>query len=152
MDISHLQLREIQAPIVSALIDGFAGEIGRGRAVAIAEQVIRSDAAAAGRRQAAAYGGRSLAVLSRIVREIWAAGDTLTVRFLRETENALFFDVLRCGYAELYDRLGVRSLGCTLSCTRDFHFLEGFNPKITLTRTQTIMEGADFCDFRYEKQ
>lgn len=27
--------------------------------------------------------------------------------------------------------------------------IEGFNPKITLTRTQTIMEGATHCDFRF---
>jgi hypothetical protein len=27
--------------------------------------------------------------------------------------------------------------------------VEGFNPKIKLERTQTIMEGADHCDFRY---
>ena len=25
----------------------------------------------------------------------------------------------------------------------------GFNPAIELTRTQTIMEGAPFCDFRF---
>jgi hypothetical protein len=27
--------------------------------------------------------------------------------------------------------------------------VEGFNPKIKLERTQTIMEGSDHCDFRY---
>jgi hypothetical protein len=32
---------------------------------------------------------------------------------------------------------------------RDFALVEGFNPKINLTRTQTIMEGADYCDFRF---
>ena len=28
-------------------------------------------------------------------------------------------------------------------------FVEGFNPKIKFERTQTIMEGASYCGFRY---
>ncbi len=27
--------------------------------------------------------------------------------------------------------------------------IQGFNPKIILKRTQTIMQGAAYCDFRY---
>ena len=30
--------------------------------------------------------------------------------------------------------------------------IEGFNQDITLTRTQTIMQGAPFCNFRYVAQ
>jgi predicted hydrocarbon binding protein len=29
--------------------------------------------------------------------------------------------------------------------------VEAFNPEIKLTRTQTIMEGADYCDFVFEQ-
>jgi hypothetical protein len=53
-------------------------------------------------------------------------------------------------YAEMYRALGVPELGALLSCNRDFALGEGFNPEMTLTRTQTIMEGAPFCDFRYK--
>ena len=42
-----------------------------------------------------------------------------------------------------------RNLGYCLSCCRDEAFIAGFNPSITLTRTQTIMEGAPVCDFRF---
>ena len=51
--------------------------------------------------------------------------------------------------AELYQSLGLKDLGATLSCNRDFTLIKGFNPRISLTRTRTIMEGAAFCDFRY---
>ena len=37
-----------------------------------------------------------------------------------------------------------------LGCDRDFALMIGFNPKIKFTRTQTIMERADYCDFRFE--
>ena len=40
-------------------------------------------------------------------------------------------------------------LGAVLSCNRDYALIEGFNGEVDLTRTQTIMEGAAYCDFRY---
>ncbi len=35
---------------------------------------------------------------------------------------------------------------------RDEALIEGFNPEIKLHRTQTIMEGATFCDFRFDRE
>jgi hypothetical protein len=75
--------------------------------------------------------------------------DALEIDMTEESENMLSFDVRRCRYAELYESLGIRELGTTLSCTRDFALIEGFNSDVRLTRSQTIMEGAPYCDFRY---
>jgi hypothetical protein len=41
-------------------------------------------------------------------------------------------------------------MGALLSCNRDASLVEGFNPDVQLTRTQTIMGGATHCDFRFE--
>ncbi|HSC72405.1 MAG TPA: L-2-amino-thiazoline-4-carboxylic acid hydrolase, partial [Candidatus Methylomirabilis sp.] len=49
----------------------------------------------------------------------------------------------------MYRALGIPELGAVLSCGRDYALGDGFNPDLQLTRTQTIMEGAPFCDFRY---
>jgi hypothetical protein len=46
--------------------------------------------------------------------------------------------------------LGLADLGASLSCQRDFALAQGFNTAIHLTRTQTIMEGARHCDFRFQ--
>jgi hypothetical protein len=43
-------------------------------------------------------------------------------------------------------------LGFLLVCTADFAVAEGFDPDIKFTRTQTIMQGASHCDFRYKRQ
>ena len=59
-------------------------------------------------------------------------------------------NVTRCRYAEMYEELGLQELGYMLSCARDFAMIDGFNPRINLTRTQTIMEGANHCDFLFE--
>jgi predicted nucleic-acid-binding Zn-ribbon protein len=149
MKITHLERREVQAPIVSSLISAFADKIGYDKAAKIAEEVIREDAILSGKTLAEEYSGNKIAELSKIVKEVWAKDDALEIKIIKETEKELFFDVSCCGYVEIYKKLGVKKLGCILSCIRDFYFLEGFNPKITLKRTKTLMEGGDCCDFRY---
>jgi hypothetical protein len=152
MKITHLQRRQAQAPIVSSLIKAFANEIGYDKAVAIAKEIIREDAILSGKTLAEEYSGNSMAELSKIAKQVWAKDDALEIKMVKETEKELFFDVSYCGYAEIYEKLGVKELGCILSCLRDFYFLEGFNPKITLKRTKTIMDGDDYCDFRYVEE
>ncbi|MEO0547843.1 MAG: L-2-amino-thiazoline-4-carboxylic acid hydrolase [Pseudomonadota bacterium] len=45
--------------------------------------------------------------------------------------------------------MGMAEVGHILSCRRDGTFCTGYNPNIKLDRTQTIMQGASYCDFRY---
>jgi hypothetical protein len=43
----------------------------------------------------------------------------------------------------------VPELGFLLVCSSDLAMAEGFGAGVQLTRTQTIMQGASHCDFRY---
>lgn len=151
MKITHQKLREIQAPIVSLLINGFAKEIGYEKAIGIAKNVIGEDAVNSGRKLAKQYSGNTLGELSKIVKEVWAKDGALKIEMLKENDSELYFNVTYCGYVQVYEKLGVRELGTVLSCSRDFPFIQGFNPQIELKRTRTIMEGAKYCDFRYKK-
>lgn len=151
-EIPHLLCREIQAPLVSALIKGFAKKIGVDKAFSIAKEIICEDAVLSGKSLADKYSGNSLEDLLKIVNEVWAKDGTLEIKNITLNENTLSFDVTACGYAKMYERLGIKELGSVLSCCRDFAFMDGFNPEIELIRTKTIMEGADICDFRYKKK
>ena len=148
-NLNHLLRREIQAPIAACLIREFAKTLGYDKAVEIGAAAIRADAAAAGKSMAGKCQGPVLPCLGQIVRQVWAEDDALTVRMLEETDQKLSFDVTRCQYAELYDRLGLKDLGFCLSCNRDEAFALGFYPGLRLLRTQTIMQGAPRCDFRF---
>jgi hypothetical protein len=94
-------------------------------------------------------GGCSLAHFAAAL-ENWQKDDAMQLEILAQNEGEFSFNVLRCRYAEMYRALGMESLGRVLSCSRDQALIEGFNPEIELKRTQTIMEGAPFCDFRYQ--
>ena len=152
MKITHLKSREMQVPIVSSLVQGFAQEIGYEKAIEITKKVISEDAIQSGKKLAQEFSGNTIAELSKIVKEVWAKDDAMKIEIIRENDNELFFDVTYCGYAEMYEKMGIKELGFILSCSRDFPFVVGFNPEIELRRTRTIMEGAKCCDFRYEKR
>jgi len=151
-EISHLQVREIQAPLISALLKGFIEEIGHDKTFEIASKVIKEDAILSGKKFAEVFSGNSLEVMLRIVQEVWAKDGTMIIENVSIDERTLSFDVTRCLYAELYQKLGIQNLGHLMSCSRDFPFMDGFNPNIRLNRTKTIMEGHPICDFHYSKQ
>ena len=79
----------------------------------------------------------------------WRENGALEIEVLEQTPEKLSFNVTRCRYAEMYRALGLADLGASLSCQRDYALVQGFNPDIHLDRTQTIMEGAPHCDFRF---
>ena len=150
--ITHLKRREIQAPIVSSLIQGFAEEIGFEKTIEVAKKIISKDAIESGRKLAQEYSGNSMSKLSKIVNEVWAKDGAMKIQIIRESDKELFFDVTHCGYAQMYEEMDIKGLGFILSCNRDFPFMEGFNPEIELRREKTIMEGAEYCDFRYKRK
>jgi hypothetical protein len=147
--VSLVERRAVQAPLAASLIRAFARVLGMEEAVRIATEAIQADAFNSGQATAAIMGGNGTLELARVAREMWAADGALDLLFLRENERELHFDVTRCRFAELYEELGVRDLGYCLSCCRDETFIEGFNPAMSFRRTQTIMEGAPACDFRF---
>jgi len=144
-----LERRRIEAEIVKPIYQALVQEIGAERARELLARVVRALAQDAGRRFAEQHGGKTdLRTFAEII-PLWQEGGALEITFREQSENALAFDVTRCRYAEMYESLGIRELGPVLSCGRDGGLCEGFNPRIRLSRTQTIMQGARCCDFRY---
>ena len=83
---------------------------------------------------------------------VWAGGGSLDIKPIDKSEEKLDFNVVRCRYAEFYKELGLPELGYLFHCNRDFGMVEGFSPGLTLKRTQTIMQGASHCDFRFVRK
>ncbi len=79
--------------------------------------------------------------------EMFAAGGALDYEIIASSSDRFDMDVHRCGYAEMMDELGGRSFGHLLVCRGDFAAARRIG--MTLSRTRTIMEGGDCCDFRY---
>ncbi len=146
--IGMLVQREIEARIAGPLIKAFMAEIGEERALAIAQEVIVGLARESGKELRELTEGGSLEDFAKGTAR-WSKDDAVTADLLEFTPEKLSMNTTRCRYVEMYRELGMPELGFALSCARDFAMVQGFNPKIELRRTQTLMEGADHCDFRF---
>ncbi|HUU34259.1 MAG TPA: L-2-amino-thiazoline-4-carboxylic acid hydrolase [Vicinamibacterales bacterium] len=146
--VGVLTRREIEARILAPVVAALGERYGRDEVVTIVREVIAGLARAQGRAMAEGRGDASLASFAQTLGP-WTKDDALRLRVIDQSPGRFDFDVTRCRYAEMYRALGIPELGEVLSCQRDAALIEGFNPGVTLTRTQTIMQGAPCCDFRY---
>lgn len=150
-EIGVLRRREIEARIVAPLLEALGEEFGRERVLEIARQVIVRVAREQGAHLAQAAGGNTLRHFSESM-AAWKKDNAMEIEVLELNRERYAFDVTRCRYAEMYQALGIPELGALLSCSRDFSLIEGFNPEVSLTRTQTLLQGAPCCDFRFERK
>jgi hypothetical protein len=147
-DIGVLKRREIEARLLAPLLAAFGERFGREEVLALAREVIIQIAREQGSQLAQALQGNSLRQLADSL-AAWQKDDAMQIVVLAQNEQEFSFNVTRCRYAEMYRTLGLEELGATFSCNRDAALIEGFNPAVKLTRTQTLLQGAPFCDFRY---
>ena len=147
--LSMLEKRTIEAEILKevyeTLKESHGEEVAR---KTIAEAVRRSAIEQARQFAAAAPGGASLKAFQDVM-PLWTKGGALEIEVKEQTDQSFTFNVVRCRYAETYKAMGLGEIGHLLSCNRDGAFCEGYDPKLKLERSQTIMQGASHCDFKY---
>jgi hypothetical protein len=149
-ELTLLERRKIEAKVLIPMVQAFQRAIGKERANEIAREAILEFARASGAGWAGQF-GNDLAGLEEVV-DVWAAGGSLEFADRKRSSDSLSFNVTRCRYAEFFQSLGLAELGFLFHCNRDFAVLETFSPDVSLTRTQTIMQGATHCDFRFEQR
>jgi hypothetical protein len=152
-DLPILTQRRIEAAFAKGVFEEMAAEWGAEAARRVLARAVIKMAREAGARMAAeAPGGKPDLASYRAILPRWTAEDALTIEVLEATEDRFDFNVTRCRYAEMYRDMGLADLGAILSCNRDGAFCEGYDPKLKLERTQTLMGGASHCDFRYRRE
>ena len=77
------------------------------------------------------------------------AKHVLTVEIVEDTPQAIEVKVTECLWAKTFREMGAANIGYLLICYRDYADCQGFNPKITLTRSKTLMQRDDCCNHRF---
>jgi len=149
MDIPLIERVKIQAQVLVPLVKALQAELGEERANAIVRKALGDLYRAYGERWWRRQGERDLGEKMASAFEGFAAGNALDYDVVKQAPDAFDVNVRGCRYAKFYNELGVPELGFLLMCSSDFATAEGFGADVQLTRTQTIMQGADHCDFRY---
>ncbi len=151
MTVSVIERAKIQAQVLIPLVKALQAELGEARANALVRKTLgdlyRRHSEEFWRTRNEQNLGNAVASAFKT----YARDGALDYDVVEQSEDAFAIDVKRCRYAEFYHALGEPELGFLLVCTADFAVADGFGDDVRLTRTQTIMQGATHCDFRYRR-
>lgn len=148
-NLSMLAKRRIEAEILKHVYDVLTESHGKDQAMKTVGDAVRQSSIEQAQRFAA-QSPEPTSLQSFIeLSALWEAEDALKIEVREKTEDTYAFDVVRCRYAQMYHDMGLGEIGHLLSCQRDGTFCEGYDPRLKFQRTQTIMQGASHCDFRY---
>ena len=76
--------------------------------------------------------------------------DTLTHEVVEDTAHAFSLRVTECVWAAVFRAAGLGgAIGHAAVCHMDYSWPTAFNPKFSMERTRTLMQGHDHCNHRY---
>jgi hypothetical protein len=73
----------------------------------------------------------------------------LTYEIVEDAPAAFEFRVSQCLWAKVFRESDAADIGYAAICHPDFAVASGFNPKLKLVRTKTLMQGQECCNHRY---
>src|SRR5215510_2415996 len=152
MQIPVIDQVKIQAQVLVPLVKALEQELGKDRAHTLVRRALGNIFRRLGEQWWRAKGTQHVGEAMASAFQSFAKGEAIDYNVRAQSPDRYEIDVTGCRYAQFYQELGESELGFLLICSLDFPFAEGFDADVKLTRTQTIMEGASHCDFRYRRQ
>ena len=149
--ISMLELAKIQAKVLVPVIRALRKELGTERADQIVAEALRSWSRELYGKIGKEMPGRPAEKFDAIL-QTWMPRIGADVDFdvIQQTPEHWDFNITGCRYADFFRQLGEPELGALLLCEQDVHVTDVVGqPDVKLERTQTIMKGAQYCDFRW---
>jgi len=70
----------------------------------------------------------------------------------KDTSSEYSYKMVKCDAAEYFRSIGEEEVGALLSCGVDYEVEKRRLPDWTFSRTQTLMMGADHCNFCYRRR
>ena len=144
-----LEKRRIEAAMLKHVYETLKASHGAEVAKRTIADAVRKSAMEQAAEMADRVGGQTSLRTFIDRQELWTRGGALEREVVEQSDTRYRFNVTRCKYAEMYRDMGLGEIGHLLSCQRDGTFCEGYDDRIKLKRTQTIMQGASHCDFDY---
>ena len=152
MDVPVIEQAKIQAQVLVPLVKALQAELGEERANALVRKALGDVYRRLGEQWWQAKKSKHVGENMASAFAAFAKGGAVDYRVRAQSQDTYEIDVTGCRYAQFYKELGEPELGFLLVCSSDFPFAEGFGADIKLTLTQTIMQGASHCDFRYTRE
>ena len=71
---------------------------------------------------------------------------------LKNTDDEYVVNMVQCDYAEYFRSIGEPEIGALMTCGVDFAVESRLRPAWDFSRSQTLMQGADHCDFCWKRK
>jgi hypothetical protein len=149
--VSLLEGVKIQAAVLVPLVRALRKELGTERANVVVAQALRGWSREIYHKIGEQIQGRPAEKFDAVT-NAWLPkiGSDVDFDTIRQTPEHWDFNITGCRYADFFRDLGEPELGALLMCEQDAHVTEVLgSPEVKLERTQTIMKGAKYCDFRW---
>ena len=149
--ISLLDKTRIQAQVLVPVMRALRTELGREKADALVKAALRDWS----RQLFAEIGNgvegsprRKFAAMNSALADVTLQEVTFDMH--RRDKQALEFDITSCRFAEFFRALGEPELGALLVCEADVDIAAAGGDEVSFSRSQTLMQGASCCTFRYK--
>ena len=148
MPTSILDATKIQARIVIPIVKALEKELGKERAHHIVGEAIAQSYVA--------YRDKLGIEEDRHPREEGQEsgnGPAFPVEreIVEDTDKTFGQNITKCAFADYFHSIGEPEIGALMTCGVDFAAEARMRPSWEFRRTQTRMQGAPFCDFRWRK-
>ena len=154
LDDSHMSYEEVFGFTVqypARLLVALADRLGKEQFLETLKEVTLDDARKSGAEEASKTGKHDMATFHNAYlvnpNEFWK--HTVTLEIVENTEKAVEVKVSECLWAKAFRAVGAQEIGYAMWCHYDFGNCQGFNPKMHLVRTKTLMQGDDCCNHRW---
>ena len=141
--ISEMDAVKIQARAMIPVVKALEAELGKEKAHAIVGEAIAESYAKF--------------MITRIPDRNTHPGETdqsfeydVDSEVVEHTDESYFVNMTRCAYADYFRKIGEPEIGALLTCGMDFAVEKKLRPNWEFRRTQTLMQGAPYCDFGWK--
>jgi hypothetical protein len=146
--ISMLDKTKIQAQVLVPVMQALRAELGCDKADALVKGALRDWSKRIFADIADGIEGsprRKFTAMNTALADVTEREVTFDMH--RRDKQALEFDIKSCRFAEF---LGEPELGALLICQTDIDIAEAGGSEVSFSRTQTLMQDASCCNFRYK--
>ena len=144
-DLTSFEKIKIQMDYAIPLIRGLQEVLGKDAVNQALEQMIEKRT-----RALAAPGDKANFGMMKAGTQMFAEGGALDYEIVEEGEDAFDVNIHSCAYARMMADEDASDIGKLLICNFDYPAAAAIG--MDLDRTQTKMEGAPYCDFRYRRR
>lgn len=96
------------------------------------------------------YSDRTLKLWSEnIINACKTMDNRLSYEIVRNDNERFEVNFTECLWAKTFREADAAEIGFAGVCYQDYEMAKAFNPKLTLTRTKTLMQGDNHCNFKW---